>query len=177
MEKITGPLSWAEIQRHIAFSAIGPTTLRNMGADRQRICKWLACNADLSDFAKKPVGDVLDEWSDALAKIEAGPWGAIRKAINLFLRDCALNHLTRVKYELAKIEPLLEIPLDSRTMKAIRATKEAKESMPVVSWVKDLDADLSDQYQRIAKRHAAKRHADEEEMLRVELDIRWWSVG
>ena len=162
--------SFDDLQRHIAHCAIAPTTLRKMGANRQVICSWFACEADLSILNRKSVSDALDEWSKAIMDREGGPWGAVRKSINLFLRDCALNYEMRTRYELAIIEPFLEIPLDSRTMTAIRETAEAKDNMPRFSWVKDLESGLSDKYQKIAKLHAESLG-----MLRVELDIKWWS--
>ena len=166
------PFQRTQFQRHIAYDAIGPTTLRNMGADRRSLCDWLGCEADLAILGTGSVGSVIDQWTKTLATRGCGPWGAVRKAVNLFLRDCALNYVTRDKYNLGEVERSLEVPLDGQTMRALRRTPEAEgENLTPVA-VKALTPLLSSKYQAVAARHASATR-----LYRVQLDILWWNAA
>lgn len=55
-------------------------------------------------------------------------WGVARKSLNLFLRCCLYNHYLRSKHHLERIEPLLEVPLDSVVGKGLRRAQSLLEN-------------------------------------------------
>lgn len=164
------PFELNSLQRHIAYCAVAPTTLRNMEADRNSICDWLG-QVDLGILTQDTFPDCIDLWTSELVKWGRGPWGAVRKAINLFLRDCALNFAVREKHRLQSIEPSFEIPLDSQTMLALRGIARLSESQLAKSTVKALYPELSLSYQKVASSYAKDMG-----VLRVQLDMLWWNT-
>lgn len=82
-------------------------------------------------------------------------WGTARKALNLWLRDIAYNHYFRSGYGLERVEPWLEVPLDSYTAKFIRAEIERQGLIllsPLPPWttVKAVTPAFSEAYQDAA---------------------------
>lgn len=57
-------------------------------------------------------------------------WGSARKALNLWIRDIVYNHHFRSTYGLDRLEPWLEVPLDSHTAAFIRRESVA----PLPRW-------------------------------------------
>lgn len=83
-------------------------------------------------------------------------WGTSRKALNLWLRDIAYNHYFRSSYGLERVEPWLEVPLDSYTAKFIRAEIKRRGLMlpsllPQWTTVKAVTPIFSDAYQDAAR--------------------------
>lgn len=99
---------------------------------------------------------------------EAHNWGVARKALNLFLRDCAYDHHLRARYGLATIEPWLEVPLDSYMAKKLRKSQRGKglERWP---FLRHLDRTVSARYQKVAQQVANRKG-----ICRVHLDLYWW---
>lgn len=158
------------LQRHLAFAAIAPTTLRGMlpvGA-RPLVCEALA-TLPLAELTNAEFAPLLDDWTDQLRdKIDAA-WGPMRKALNLFLRDASYNVWTRDAFALDQVEPLLEIPLDGIVMRQLRArTRHSLATVPVIG----LTEAISDTYQ-----DAATLLAREKGELRVHLDLELWNGG
>ncbi len=113
------------MQEKVAVSAVGPSALRGQGKGvlgaTQRILKEI-------DLLKLPVGTQedfyiwLDEQTNAILDampIHNNPWGAARKALNLFLRDALYNRYLCKRYCIDRVEEWLEIPLDSVVAKGL----------------------------------------------------------
>jgi hypothetical protein len=160
----------ASLQRHLAFSAIGPTTLRNMfqlPGCRKAICRQLA-EINLDDLKHLGVAAALDRWT-GLLQARTGVWGPSRKALNLFLRDASYNYWTRGEYHFEVFENELELPLDGVVMRALR---HLDSGLPRAPPVKSLRHEMSDLFQRTALQVAADRG-----VFRVHLDLALWNGG
>lgn len=75
-------------------------------------------------------------------------WGSARKALNLWLRDIVYNHHFRSAYGLDRLEPWLEVPLDSHTAAFIRRESEA--DLPNWTTIVAVTPDFSRCYQEAA---------------------------
>jgi hypothetical protein len=156
-----------QLQRHVAYGAIGPTTLRNMfdnTGHRPTICDYLS-DVDLDGLEPDNLASRLDTWTKAL-EAKVGAWGACRKAVNLFMRDATYNHWLRRDHRLDVIEAQLEVPLDSHVMQGLRRFDSALPKPPAV---KELDETLSAEFQQ-----AASKMAEKAGIARVHLDIDLW---
>lgn len=109
------------IQHYLAASTIGHSTLRNQGAKGviQAARDYLAV-LDLSRFRLvsdqssylEVLNSITKELQAALP-LGARHWGAARKSINLFMRETCYNRFISDEFNLARLEPWMEIPLDS----------------------------------------------------------------
>lgn len=75
-------------------------------------------------------------------------WGSARKALNLWLRDMVYNHHFRSAYGLDRLEPWLEVPLDSHTATFIR--RESGVALPRWTTIVAVTPDFSRRYQDAA---------------------------
>ncbi len=162
------------MQRKVATTAIGPSALRGQGrgvlaASQQYLASLSLARIPKSD--QKRFADWLDRHTDALLlvlPVHGYPWGAARKAINLFLRDALYNRYLCQKYTLRKIECWLEIPLDSAVAHGLR--KEAGRAvLPRWLGLKHLRPNHSDIFQAYASEYAGKLGVE-----RVHLDMYLW---
>lgn len=97
-------------------------------------------------------------------------WGIARKLLNIFLRDCLHTaHLTD-RFRLKKLEPQLEVPLDSITAKALKRSA-GRGSLPPWPGVKHLSPAASEVFQAAAANEATRLG-----IARVHLDAVWWSL-
>src|ERR1051325_8452549 len=85
----------SDVQRFAAISAIGVSALRRQGVGViGRVRKYLGA-MDLSKTRtlqnENDFSDWLDRRTVALVQHHGVKWGAARKAMNLFLRDCLYN--------------------------------------------------------------------------------------
>lgn len=159
-----------KLQRHIAFSSIGPTTLRNMLSVkgwRSEVCSQLGA-INLNNLNSLGFEKAIDKWTDDLV-LKTKCWGASRKALNLFLRDLYYNYWIRNKYNLDNFAEKFEIPLDGIVMNKIR---KIYPSLPKKPAVKNLTADINKKYQL-----SAYNYAKDNSTLRIHLDIKFWSGG
>lgn len=162
--------------------AIPANAIRNQGRNVLGAIRRHLQKVDLSTFV------VRDRWSfvrrlrEATARLQrrlpkdggvepAQLWGAARKALNLFLRDCTYDHHLRAHYGLGKVEPWLEVPLDSYVAGALRKTRKGK---GLAKWdsLKGLDDKISGEYQEVAQ-----DIADRQGIARVHLDLGYWTGG
>lgn len=95
-------------------------------------------------------------------------WGAARKALNLFLRDCTYDYYLRRHYHLDRVEPWLEAPLDSNVAIALRREPEGSK-LPRWDSLRRLKPTVSNQYQTVALRVARRKG-----IRRVHLDLYYW---
>ncbi len=103
-----------------------------------------------------------------LPRRAARRWGVARKALNLFLRDCTYDHHLRAHYGLGKIEPWLEVPLDSYVALALRDEPEGAD-LPRWNSLKALRGAESRKYQSTAQKVATRMR-----IRRVHLDLYYW---
>ena len=163
------------MQKRTAELAIGPSTLRNQGApgavaSGREFLKKL----DLGQFkvdSAVAFKALLNEKTENLRiafPMGAQSWGAARKALNIFLRDILYNHYLREEHAFLKLEPWLEVPLDSQVAAGLSDEPEGKQ---LRRWqgVKHLTSDVSENYQNVAERVARRN-----QVARVHLDVIYW---
>jgi len=155
--------------------SIGNSTLRNQGAAGVvKNARNFLAELDLLNFSVNSEYDfykILDDATSNLVKAlptGARHWGTARKAINIFLRDCVYNKFLCSQFDLAKIHPWLEIPLDSYVAKALCKTSLGSKLPKWVS-ITRLKPKISIEYQKVATQVAEKIGC-----YRVDLDIYLW---
>jgi len=163
------------LQRHVALIAANGSSLRNQGAagvvDGAR--KHLASLAvlrlprfDIHEFTRH-----LGEETDAMVRgfPEGGQsWGAARKVLNPFLRDCLYNVSLRDAFGLGAVEYFFEVPLDSHVAAGL-IDSDHGDDLPPWPGVKRVDRATNALYQDIAMLVADDRDTD-----RVHLDLWFW---
>jgi hypothetical protein len=167
---------YCDMQKYIAISAIGPSSLRNQGSDGviKATQKQLA-RINLRVFRAEDEGAflrVLDDQTEILRCAlprKAQNWGAARKALNLFLRDICYSRFLCEEYGLALAEEWMEIPLDSLTAAALKR-KGTRGELPQWPGLNGLRPDVSSKFQALAKRVASAQG-----ISRIHLDMRLWA--
>jgi hypothetical protein len=96
----------SDVQKFTAVSAVGVSALRGQGAGViGRIREKLGA-LDLSQFKSHKDASVFSSWLDnvteGLARDCRVKWGAARKALNLFLRDCLYSKYLCPTYQLIR---------------------------------------------------------------------------
>lgn len=159
--------------------AIPANAIRNQGAKKVlEAIRGHLRGVDLATFVVKDRHSFARRLREAtyrlqrrLPKRAVRRWGAARKALNLFLRDCTYNHHLRARYGLGKIELWLEVPLDRYVAMALRGEPEGSE-LPRWQGLKRLNGRASRKYQDVAQ-----KVADRIVTSRVHLDLRYWLEG
>jgi hypothetical protein len=106
----------SDVQKFIAL-AVGVSALRRLGPGViYKIQQYLGA-MDLSSAKALKNQDEFSNWlegeTNELVRTHGVNWGAARKALNLFLRDCLYNKYLSEKYDLGNLEAWMEMPLDS----------------------------------------------------------------
>ncbi len=162
------------VQLKVAVSAISPSALRAQGKGVLKATRDFLAGLSLARIPKsspKLFNNWLDRQTKALLDelpIRNRPWGAARKALNLFLRDVLYNKYLSRQFGFQKIEPWLEIALDSIVAKGLKRHAGIRK-LPAWPGMKRLTPKVSDQFQ-----NAAIEHARSEGMDRVHLDMYLW---
>ena len=163
------------LHKRIAKTAIGASTARRMGpkgtvaAARDYLGKLKLAKFSVS--TEKEFKSVLNRaTSEYVRKLpqEAQHWGAARTFLNLFLRDIVYNKYLCKRYRLGRIEPWLELPLDSNVGKGLKNEPEGQ-GLPRWTTITGKDGIVSQKnkdYQDVASQVAERRR-----VLRVELDL------
>ncbi len=167
---------YRDMQRYIAVTAIGPSTLRNQGsAGVIEAAQDYLAGIDLGGFCTKDERTflmVLDAATEKLKRTlprEAQNWGAARKACNLFLRDICYNRfLCQRYYGLEESEEWMEIPLDGLVAVALKR-KGQRGGLPRWPGLNGLTPEISAKFQAFARQIAAEKR-----ISRVHLDMRLW---
>ncbi len=163
----------------MGYLAIGASTLRNQGAPQVIETARLYLQGINLNLLKKINSEsqylnFINRHTNALSnKVPAGAkgnWGAARKAINIFMRDCLYNQYLTKQYGINKLEEWLEVPLDKDVANNI--IKGCNCNLHPWKSIKSLDKDTSDRYQVCAYMIAKK-----EKIPRVHLDIIYWREG
>lgn len=119
------------LQKKIAGASVGPSTARGMGPKGTiAAARKFLSGIDLSTFSK-PTKEGFDRRLDSatgsfLRALPKGGnhWGSCRKFLNIFLRDVVYNRHLASQYKLTKIEPWLELPLDSHVANGLRGESD-----------------------------------------------------
>jgi len=154
-----------KIRERIAFLSIGTSTLRNQGAPKvkETAQKYLAA-MNLKPLMKisseKEYRKFIDRHTASLSnKFPSGAkgnWGAARKAINIFLRDCLYNSYVSKEFRIKNLSRWLEIPLDSDVGENLN---KLYPELPPWDAIKRLNVDISDKFQEAALDQAKKNAA------------------
>ena len=167
------------LQKRTGVLAIGRSTLRNQGApgvierarDYLKVMKLKPLKKiDTEVKFKKFLEKHTIELSNYFPKGAKENWGAARKAINIFLRDCLYNQYLSKEYGIRKLEKWLEIPLDGDVAKKLKSKHPDSE----LKWksIKSLGKEMSDKFQSCATKSAKL-----DGIPRVHLDIKYWRNG
>ena len=163
------------VQRKVAAASVGPSTVRGQCAPGLVSAAHAHLSGvDLRQFSlTRPSAfqKRLDAQTDALLHDfprGAKSWGAARKCVNLFLRDCLYNTYLSERYGLARAEALLELPLDSLVAGELRRL-DSGGSLPRWPGLKHLESRDSVEFQAFAR-----GIAEQQEVARVHLDGFLW---
>jgi len=164
------------IQRFEAANCIGPSTLRGQGPGVMHATRKYLAKLRLGRIPKhdeRRFQAWLDRHTERLLDslpICNRPWGAARKALNLFLRSAVYNHYIRRAYGLSSTVPSLEIPVDSIVAKGLRKKAPGREGLPRWRGLKHLEREEHILFQECADRLAQKKRLP----TRVFLDHYLW---
>jgi len=162
------------VQHKVAVTAVGPSALRGQGKGVLRASQQFLAALSLARIPKSSEArfrNWLDRQTEALLSglpINGRPWGAARKAINLFLRDVLYNQYLHRQFSFGKVERWLEVPLDSAVAQGLK-NEAGRGALPRWPGLKHLESDVSAEFQEFASAHA-HTHGIE----RVHLDMYFW---
>jgi len=167
---------YRDMQRYIAVTTIGPSTLRNQGASGviEAAQEHLAA-VEVSAFSAPNEDDFLATLSAQTERLRAAlplgaqNWGAARKALNLFLRDICYNRFLCERHALAQSEEWMEIPLDGLVARALKR-RAGRGNLPRWPGLNQLTPGVSGSFQVFAREFAASKG-----ISRVHLDMRLWT--
>jgi hypothetical protein len=163
------------VQVRAARVAVGPSAVRGQGAPgiAQAARSYLA-TMPLAPFGISDSACFTERLEHATKKLAATlpsrgrSWGVARKLLNIFLRDAFYTVYLRDYYKLDRAEALFEMPLDSITVRSLKAELPRGQ---LSRWpgVKHLKFQTSEEYQK-----AAAVIASDWVLARVHLDTYWW---
>lgn len=162
------------LQRKVAFTAVGPSALRGQGKGVLWTSQDFLAQISLTRVPKSSAKRYqlwLDRQTELLLNslpIKNRPWGAARKAINLFLRDALYNKYLSKQFKLQSIETWLEVPLDSAVAKGLKLHSNRGE-LPRWPGLKNLKPNISEAFQVFASKQAILKG-----IARVHLDMYLW---
>lgn len=165
----------ALLQNRIASTSVGPSTARGMGPEGTvDVARDFLRGIDLGEIMKfnrasfQAKLDDLTEGLRASLPRKARYWGSSRKFLNIFLRGVLYNRYLCERYDLYKLEPWLEVPLDSHVAKGLHLEKDS-EVLPKWRTVIGLSPDENGIFQEFAETIASLRST-----CRVHLDLWYW---
>jgi len=162
------------MQRRTGVTAVGPSALRGQGKGVLKVTQVYLGTIDLSQIPISTQDEYtawLDEHTNALLKklpIRNRPWGAARKALNLFMRDTLYNKYLNDHYRIYKLESWMEVPLDSAVVKGLKR-RAGRGRLPYWPGLKNLKPDVSAIFQKYATKDAKMKN-----VTRIHLDVYLW---
>ncbi len=162
------------VQHKVAVTAVGPSVLRGQGKGVLKASQRFLASVSLARLPNSSATrfrDWLDRQTESLLDqlpIHGRPWGAARKAINLFLRDTLYNQYLSRRFGIGNSEAWLEVQLDSAVARGLKA-EAGRGVLPQWPGLKNLKPDVSDEFQTFASKHAHTLGVE-----RVHLDIYLW---
>ena len=164
------------MQAHVAKCAITPSTMQYYPKETMAAAIKYLSNMEIAKFQVTTFARLLNSQTEMLRRtlpedgryVGGAAWGMARKCLNIFLRDALYNSYLRNEYNLVNLERHMEVPLDSHTMDAIMRDIEGifLSTRPSIA---NLTPDLSDQYQDVAAKIAARMST-----YKVHLDLLFW---
>lgn len=175
----------ALMQRYIANVGITASALRNLGAGGF----VRAAQEFLEGIDLKPLTTIrasgYPSWleSKTRALMETFPtkglWGPARKCMNIFMVMASLNRFMCAAYALDHLDGALEVPLDSRVARKVRAWARGRgrgrgralspDEIPRWKSIKAVDPNSSEKFQLLAAAMAKERG-----IPRGRLDVALW---
>jgi hypothetical protein len=158
----------------VATVSIGPSALRNQGKGILKKAQKYCSKINLINYSFLNEQEYLNQLNIETIKmlksfkLKKKPWGAARKALNLFFRNCLYNKYLCESYKINNIESFLEIPLDSAVAYGLKKRAKKRE-LPKWPGLKSLTKEQSNIYQNFAKKIAAKK-----KLNRIHLDMYLW---
>ena len=163
------------MQRRTGVTAVGPSALRGQGAGVLKATQNYLGSIELSNIPATNQEE-YNKWLDAhtetilsILPIRNKPWGAARKALNLFMRDVLYNRYLCDHFGIRKFEKWMELPLDSAVAKGLKKLA-GRRRLPPWPGLKRLKEDTSQIYQSFATEYSRTRG-----ISRVHLDIYLWT--
>lgn len=165
-----------KVQKRVVYSSIGSSTLRNQGekgvseaAQKFLIEVNLAEFKDIENLTDylKMLDNLTNDLSEKFPGRAKGNWGAARKALNVFMEDAFYNKFLDAEYDLDKLGPFLEVPIDSYVAKRLK--KGSINKTPAWRGIKNLTPADNMKWQEIALEVAKKPG-----ILRIYLDLEYW---
>ena len=153
---------YRDMQRYIAVTTIGPSTLRNQGASGviEAAQEHLAA-VELPAFCVRNEDAFLAALNAETERLRkalppgAQNWGAARKALNLFLRDICYNRFLCERHDLGECEDWMEIPLDGLVATALKR-RAGRGKLPRWPGLSELTADVSSSFRNFRTRHGGQ---------------------
>jgi len=149
------------MQRYVAIDAVPASAMRNQAKGTVKAVHEYLGGVHLSKAASQSqlqYSGWLNNRTEALLDGLPGasrPWGVARKALNLFMRCCLYNHYLRDEFCLARVEPWLEIPLDSVIATALKR-HAGWGALPEWPGLKRLTPEVSQRFQDHASEYAVE---------------------
>jgi len=167
-----------KLQHFLAITSVGPSTARGMGP-RKTISQARECLSQLDLKTFRPSSRVVFERRLNLEteKLKSGlppggqHWGSARKFLNIFLRGVVYNRFLCEEFCLYRLEPWLEVPLDSHVAKKLRTESGGAQLQPWKTVI-GLEQDVSREYQKFAEKVAKRK-----QICRVHLDLFFWRAN
>lgn len=163
------------VQNRIANTSVGPSTLRGQpkGSVKKAInfLKIMSLNDYFNIHKEDEFLSNLNRQTNLLKnELPSQSWGFARKIINIFLLQATHDIYFGNGYNLKKIIPFLEVPLDNPNAKKLR--EFAKSTGIKLSWsnIKNLSKEDSDSLQIFAQKIAKEKYSCE----RCYLDYYFW---
>ena len=162
------------MQCRTGVAAVGPSALRGQGkgvlATTQSYLGAINLSKIPTSTASKYATWLNHHTGQLLNRlpIRNRPWGAARKALNLFMRDMLYNQYLNKHYSISKIEGWLELPLDSVVAKGLKQ-HAGHGQLPQWPGLKNLKPNISKVFQDYAAIYAIQKR-----IARVHLDVYLW---
>lgn len=162
------------MQWRAARIAAGASATRHQGKGTAKAAREWLCRLNLRRFAVSDAVVFQERLDHATERLVAAlppgarSWGLARKLLNIFLRDVLYTTHLSSHFRLRRLEPVLEIPLDSITADQLRS-RMRRRVLPRWRGVKHLTSEVSEHYQSHALAVARRKG-----VARVHLDTFWW---
>jgi hypothetical protein len=166
-----------QLRRFTASAMISYSALRNQGASgvvqRARAFCTEVSLEDLRQLNGPEYASWLDLRTQELQRCfprGARKWGPARKALNIFMRSISYTTPLAVEYELERILPHLEVPLDRDVGTRLRKEREGA-TLPAWESIISLTEARSQDFQDVAYRVARRMGVH-----RADLDVFYWGA-
>lgn len=172
------------IHRRLAQISIGASAIRNQGAkglidilrdyfekqiDLQTFISSLSDNSIYQEFLNRHTDIILRRFPET-----AQSWGAVRKGLNLFLREIVYSKFFSYRFKLPEsfndfnvFIKFMEVPLDKEVANGL--INDSGGQLPKWTYIKRLTPYISELYQNQATIIGIR-----ENIARVNLDIKYW---